>query len=652
MNGYSGHILRINLSTGAQSVETPPESFYRRYGGGRNVGAYYLLQELAPGIDPLGPENKLVFAVSALTGAPISGQSRSSAMAKSPLTGGWGEAEAGGFWPAEFKACGLDALILEGQCSEPSYLWIQNGKAELRPAGHVWGRPTKEAQEILLREVDDPRARVAQIGPAGERLVRYACIVNDLTHFYGRTGLGAVMGAKKLRAVVVRSDQRGAEHRAALADATGLAAIARRFNRGIAVHPGLSLHQKMGTSKGVRMANAAGMLPTQNFHGGAFAGADGISGERMHETIFQHNDSCYGCAVRCKRVVGYEGKEFRIDPAYGGPEYETIGAFGSGCLIDDIRVVAKANELCNAYGMDTISCALTIACAMECYEQGLLTRDDTDGLDLRFGNGDALLRCVVKIAQRDGFGDRLAEGSKRFAQSLGGEALRYAMQIKGQELPSHEPRGKWGVALGYAVSPTGADHLNAAHDPWFEVDIEAEPLERWVALEDIRPLGIVDPVPALSLGPDKVRLFVALQDVWSLINVIDYCLFCMVPEFSIHSLADIVAAVRAVTGWDTSLRELLLWGERGIHLTRAFNLRHGLTSADDTLPERLFEPLESGSYAGKAIPRDEFAAALRLYYGMRGWDDAGRPTAATLHRLDLGWVVPLLDCSDAPVETV
>jgi aldehyde:ferredoxin oxidoreductase len=635
MNGYNGRILRVNLTTGAHTVETPPASFYRRYAGGRNFGAYYLLNEVPTGADPLGPDNKLIFAVSMLTGATFSGQSRASVVGKSPLTGGWGEAEAGGFWPAEFKAAGYDALIIEGAAAEPCYLWIHDGEVELRPAGHIWGKETKESEEILQAEVGDPKARVAQIGIAGENQVRFACIVNDLSHFYGRTGLGAVMGAKRLRAIIVRGTRKPE-----LADPKAARDLTLKFNKAIPTHPALPIHQALGTAKGVLPLDAAGMLPTRNFRGGSFAGAAEISGERMRDTILQRNDTCYSCATRCKRVVAYDGPEFRIEPEYGGPEYETIGSFGSGCLIDDIKVVAKANELCNKYGMDTISLALTIACAMECFEHGLLTPDDTDGLDLRFGNRAALLVCVEKAARREGFGDRLAEGSRRLADRIGGDARQFAMQIKGQELPAHEPRGKWGVALGYALSPTGADHLNAAHDPGFAVD--ADPKTSWISLDDIRSLGIVEPVPQLSLGPDKVRLFTRLQDVWSLINVIDFCLFDMVPEFSIYQLDDIMQAVRVVTGWNTSLTELLLWGERGLNLARAFNVREGLTAADDTLPDRLFQPLESGAFAGVAIPRAEFHEAVALYYAMRGWDSDGRPTAARLHLLDLGWVIPLL----------
>lgn len=634
MFGYNGKILRANLSTGEFKIETPDSLFYRRYVGGRNIGAYYLLNEVPANIDPLGIENKLIFAVSMLTGVSVSGQSRSSVVGKSPLTGGYGEAEAGGFWPAEFKFAGYDALIIEGKCAQPSYLYIHDGEYEIRSAAHLWGKEPKKVEELIRAELGD-QVHVAQIGIGGENLVKYACIVNDLCHFYGRTGLGAVMGSKLLKAVVVRGTSKPQ-----VADPEKLRELALRFNRSVATHPALSVHQRLGTSKGVFPLSAAGILPTHNFREGTFEGAQGISGETMAATILQKNDTCYACATRCKRVVAYDGKDFSIDPAYGGPEYETIASFGSNCLVDDICIVAKANEMCNRFGIDTISAALTITCAMECFENGLLTLQDTDGIDLRFGNGKAILQCLEKIAHRNGLGNLLAEGSKRMAEKIGGNAKQYAMQIKGQELPGHEPRGKWGVALGYGLSPTGGDHLNAAHDPWFTVD--ADPATAWVSLNDIRPLGVTEPIPALDLGPAKVRMFVQLQNIWSLINIIDFCLFDMVPEFSIYQLDDIVEIVRAVTGWNTSLLELALWGERGVNLARSFNVREGMGFKDDMLPKRLHEPLGSGVYQGVTIPEKDYTEAVRLYYQMRGWDAEGKPEAGKLHWLELGWVIPIL----------
>lgn len=635
MYGYHGKILRVNLTTSEFKVETPADSFYRCYVGGRNIGAYYLLKEVPAKIDPLNEANKLIFAVSMLTGTNISGQSRSSVIGKSPLTGGYGEAEAGGFWPAEFKATGFDALIIEGKSKKPCYLFIHEGQFEIRSADKLWGKEPKEVEEILKEELADPKIRVAQIGLGGENQVPYACICNDLSHFYGRTGLGAVMGSKKLKAVVVRGS-----NKPQVADPEKIKELAMKFNRAVKTHPALKVHQRLGTSKGIVPVSNSGILPTHNFRGGTYEGAEGISGERMEETILKSNDTCYSCATRCKRVVEYHGVDFDIDPAYGGPEYETIVSFGSNCLIDDICLVSKANELCNRYGLDTISTALTITCAMDCFEHGLLTLEDTDGIEMRFGNGAAILQCIEKIAHQDGFGKLLGLGSKRMAQKIGGDAIQFAMQIKGQEFPGHEPRGKWGVALGYGLSPTGADHLNAAHDPWFTVD--ADPKTAWVSLNDIRPLGISNPIPALSLGPEKVRMFVQLQDIWSMINIIDFCLFDMVPEFSIYQLNDIVEIITSITGWNTSLLELAMWGERGVNLTRAFNSREGMGFKDDMLPERLHQPLTSGVYKGVAIPKDDYQQAVKLYYQMRGWDEEGKPLPAKLYWLDLGWLVPVM----------
>lgn len=634
MYGYAGQVLIVNLSMGTTQVERPEPAFYRRYVGGRNIGAYYLLQGTKPRCDPLGPENRLIFASSVLTGAPISGQSRVSAVAKSPLTGGWGEAEAGGWWGPELKAAGFDAVVLDGAAPEPTYLYIHDNVVELRAARHLVGLPTKEAQQAIQSELCDAKIRVAQIGPAGERLVPYACITNDLSHFYGRCGLGAVMGSKNLRAIAVRGSGKPT-----VSDPEALRTLATWFNRAIKSHPALSLHTRLGTAKGVLGVNAAGLLPTENFQRGTFAGAEGISGEAMEARILRSNDSCFACAVRCKRVVASDGK-YKIDPAYGGPEYETIGLFGASCGIDDIEVVAKANELCNANGLDTISTAGTIAFAMECFERGLLTAADTEGLELRFGRADAMLRTVELIARREGIGVLLSTGSRRAAEKIGHGAEKYALTVKGQELPAHEPRGKWGVALGYAVSPTGADHLNAAHDPWFER--ENDPDTSWISLHDIMPLGIIEPVSATYLGPEKVAMFVALQNIWSLINVLDYCLFTVVPEFSIYRLDQLVEIVRAVSGWNTSLEEMVLWGERGINLARAYNVREGLGPEADTVPERLFEPLPDGPFRGIGIPREDLARAVRLYYGMRGWDAEGRPSAAKLHQLGLGWVIEAL----------
>jgi aldehyde:ferredoxin oxidoreductase len=340
-------------------------------------------------------------------------------------------------------------------------------------------------------------------------------------------------------------------------------------------------------------------------------------------------------------VEGEKG-QFKVTRRYGGPEYETIGLHGSNLGVDDIVAVAAANERCNALGLDTISTGVTLSWAVECFERGLLNTSDTHGIELKWNDPATYLELIDQIAHRRGFGDLLAEGSRQAARIVGRDTEQYAIQVKGQELPSHEPRGKWGVALGYAVSPTGGDHLQAAHDPWFTKPgdrYEDRPVG-WVDLEDLSPVGLLDPVPAEDISGAKVRLFTYLQYIWGLHDVMDWCIFTFVPEFRAMSLNQMVEIVRSITGWNTSLFELMKAGERGVTMARAFNVIHGFTAADDTIPERFFEPMRGGTLQGHAIDRGAFAKGLELYYGMMGWTRDGRPTQAKLEELAVGWVWP------------
>ncbi|MCR4425083.1 MAG: aldehyde ferredoxin oxidoreductase family protein, partial [Firmicutes bacterium] len=556
--------------------------------------------------------------------------------AKSPLTGGFGEAEAGGFWGPELKGAGFDAVIVEGVADTPVYLYINDGSVEFKDASHLWGKTTQEAQSRIREELGDRAVRVLQIGPAGENLVKFACIVNELKHANGRCGLGAVMGSKRLRAIAVRGHKRPE-----MADPERIRELRTWFAKRAKEHAGLVLHSRLGTSKGVLPLNASGILPTRNFQEGQFEGAASISGEEMEKKLLTGTGTCYGCPVACKRVVS-STEGYQIDPEYGGPEYETIGTLGSGCGVRDLAAVCKANELCNAYGMDTISAGLTVAFAMECFERGLLSRSQTDGIDLRFGNGEAVVTLIEKMAFREGIGDLLANGSREAGREIGGSAMDYANQVKGQEFPAHEPRAKWGVALGYAVSPTGADHLQAAHDLWFEKDLPAN--ADWITLHDLKPLGLLEPVPAQSIGPDKVRMFTYLQDIWGLVNVLDLCIFVAAPEFSAYSLNQIADMVEAASGWNTSLAELQKMGERGVNMARCFNIREGFGFADDKLPPRLHEPLRGGPFEGYSIPRGDFDEAVRLYYQMRNWElPNGIPTRGKLLELDVKWLAEMMD---------
>ena len=597
---------------------------YRAYLGGRGFCAYILFRELRPGVDPLGPENKLVFATSVITGAPVTGVSRVSVAAKSPLTGTYGEAEAGGFFAVEMKFSGFDVIVFEGTARRPVYLWVKDGRAELRDATHLWGLTTKAVAEAIRREVGEPLARVACVGPAGERLVRFANVIFDNRYAAGRGGLGAVMGSKKLKAVAVRGTRRPFEFH----DPRKLAEIARWYAENWRKYPGAVSRSTYGTPELVTPLSRDGTLPTLNFRGGSFEGADAISGEALNRNILTGREGCFACPLRCKAIVKAR-PPYETDPAYGGPEYETIASFGSLCGVADLNAIAYANQICNAYGVDTISAGVVVALAMELYERGIITERDTDGIELRFGNADAMIKMLLKIVNREGFGNILAEGVKRASEVIGRGAERFAMHVKGREVPMHEPRSKPGVGLQYALSPIGADHLQAPHDPVYA-------RER----EDLRALGIGRAVDRADLGPEKVRAVYYGMLWWGLLDCLGVCKFTFLPHSAgVLTPNHLVEVVNAVTGWQTSLWELMKASERALNLIRCFNVREGFTSRDDTLPERFYEELELGARKGEKLDRERFYEAVRLFYEVAGWDSEGRPTKVKLYELGLGWVV-------------
>jgi aldehyde:ferredoxin oxidoreductase len=614
--GFNGKILRVDLTSNTVSTEEPDEKFYREYFGGRGFVAAYLLKELRQGVDPLGPDNVLIFASGVVTGAPLPGSGRSGVGGKSPLTGGFGASEMGGYWGYELKRAGYDAVLIKGRASKPVYLWIHDGEAEIKDAGHLWGRRTLECQEKIAEELGEKSVRIAQIGPGGERLARYACIVGDLHHFAGRTGMGAVMGSKNLKAVAVRGHSFPE-----LADADKIRAIAKWLGDNyMKMRGGMYEH---GTAGDVEPLNMQGGLPTFNFRDGSFEGASGISGETMTETILADRLGCYACPIRCKRAV--EATEpYPLNRAYGGPEYESIAALGSNCGVGDMAAVARANELCNAYGLDTISTGVTISFAMECFENGLLSKSDTEGMELRFGNADALIRTVELIGQRQGIGDLLAEGSKRASMEIGGGSESYAIHVKGQELPMHEPRLKHGIGMGYTITPTGADHNHNFHDTFYAA--EGGPMAA------LRALGVLEPLPADDLSPAKVRMAMYRSNWSHLWSCAGMCIF--LP----YSFAQTVDIVNSITGWNTTVWELLKVAERVVTLARVFNVREGFGPQDDVLPERFFTPFSSGPLEGVAVDKEALEKAVHTYYGMMGWDPAtGVPTEYKLHELGVGW---------------
>jgi aldehyde:ferredoxin oxidoreductase len=626
-NGYIGKILKVNLSSAEITVDTPPADFYRRYGGGSCLALTYMLREMPPGLDPFDPRSLLIFAASAVTGAPLSGLSRFNVTAKSPLTGAIGDSQAGGFWGAELKMAGFDAVVISGQAEKPVYLWIQDGQAEIRPAEHLWGLDTAPAQAQIRRELGDESARVALIGVAGENLVRYACVVNELHHFNGRTGMGAVMGSKKLKAIAVRGHERVALH-----DQRALRELAQTTSERIAANGGAQLLQSLGTAGFLASTNETGGLPTRNFRSGVFEGADQIDGDAMHEQFYHGSSTCYACAVRCKQLVAAQ-EPYEIDPQYGGPEYEGLAALGSYTGVADLAAVAKANELCNRYTLDVISCGGVIAWAMDCYESGVIGPRQTDGLELRFGDGGCLVRLVEMIARRQGIGDLLAEGPVRAAEVWGPQAAALAVHCKGQLFPAHMPRAKGSLGVVYAVNPYGADHMCTEHDPFLLSALPDSLRER------MRALGMLETAALEDTGPVKMRLAAITQRYMSLLDSLELCSFCFASGWFFNT-QDLVAAVRAITGWQTNMWELMLIGERRINLMRAFNAREGITAADDQLPPRMAEPLDGGPTGGARVDMEDWRRDRALYYAMMGWNpETGVPSEAKLHELELGWLV-------------
>ena len=631
MYGTTEKLLRVNLSTGSLSVETISEDFYRLYPGGKALAGYILLNEIPPHTEPLSPENVLVIANGLLTGAPVSTATRYIVSARSPLTNGYGESEAAGFWGPELKMAGFEAIVVTGRAEQPVYLWIHDGQFELRPASHLWGHDCAEVQTTIRTELGDEKIRVLQIGIAGENLVRFAGLTNDLRHFNGRNGMGAVMGSKNLRAVAVRGKQR---YQALANDPATLLALGSKLAKGVRDDPRSWELQFRGTPGLVEPLNAAGILPTRNFRQGAFEDVDDIKWDAYEKQILSARRSCYACAIRCKREVIVDGKI----SLYGGPEYETLGVMGSNCAIHDIKAIAKANELCNTYMLDTISTGATIAFAMECFEHGLIGLEDTDGIDLRFGNIEAMLTMIERIARRQGFGNLLAEGSKRAADQIGGDAHFFAMQVKGQELAMHDPRGKNNVGIGYAVSEIGADHLVVTHD-----STVANPES--IAFKNAQALGIQHALPARLMNDEKTEQFYIFEKWNSLEKVLGYCLFGPGPRSFIHP-DDVLVSINAATGWNLTMADALQIGERATNMARVFNIREGFSRKDDCLPERLFQPLESGALTGQSLNHSEFEQALTHLYNLKGWDpETTIPSRKRLEELSLDWAADLLEQS-------
>jgi aldehyde:ferredoxin oxidoreductase len=630
--GYNGKILHVNLTKGELTVEEPPESLYRKYLGGSAMGMYYILREMPKGADPLGPENVLTLFTGVTTGAAISGQSRLNANAKSPISGGIGDSQSGGFFPAELKFAGFDGIVIRGKSPKPVYLAIVDGKAELRDAAHLMGKITGEVDDILHKEVD-PKAEILQHGPAAEKGVLFSSLVSMSNRHNGRTGMGLVMASKNLKAVAVRGTKKPT-----LADSKALAALNKTGPKILPDNPDMPGLANDGTATVVMFQNTIGSLPTRNYSEGQFEFCEDISGEKMSATILKERDTCYACVVRCKRVVEIKEGAYKAEPRYGGPEYETIGTFGSYCGIKDLAAIARANQICNEYGVDTIACGATIAFAMECFENGVITKEQTGGLELKFGDADVMLKVLDQIVKNEGpLGKVLSQGSERAAAKWGNGADECLITVKGAEAPAHMPQAKRSLGLIYAVNPFGADHQSSEHDPYYEEGVADLNLNR------LKLLGLGALQPAYSLTEEKVRFAYLTEVFYSMLDSAELCQFVFGPAWTLYGPAETVEMIRAVTGWDVTVEELMAVGERRLNLFRTFNAREGLDRSADKLPKKFFKALKgTGPTAGFALTHEEIESALDNYYKFAGWTANGVPTRETLKKHDIEWAAEYL----------
>ena len=630
-HGYHGKILHVDLTSGKFDVETPEEAFYRKYMGGSAMGVYYVLREVPKGADPLGPENVLTIFASVTTGTAISGQSRINVNAKSPISGAIGDSQAGGYLPAEFKFAGFDGVVVKGRSPRPVYLTIIEGKPELHDAAHLMGKTTGEVQSILQQELGDKKIEIMQHGPAAENGVLFSSIVNMSNRHNGRTGMGRVMASKNLKAVVVRGTQK-----VTVADPKALTALHRIGPKEVPNNPDMDGLAKYGTASVVSPQNTNGTFPTRNYTEGQFEGFDPITGEKMAETVLKRRDTCFACVVRCKRVVEVKEGAYPVDALYGGPEYETIGLMGSSCGISDLAAISHANQICNEYGVDTIACGGTIAFAMECYEKGIISKEQTGGLDLRFGNVEAWLAAVKQIVANSGpLGSVLSQGSERAAKVWGNGADECLTTVKGAEAPAHMPQAKRSLGLIYAVNAFGADHQSSEHDWMIEEGMASDFYMGRLAL-----MGMPNKLPDLSLGPEKVKFAYLTQVFYSMLDTLDLCQFVWGPAWTLYGPAETVDFVRAVTGWNVTLDELMAVGARRLNLMRMFNAREGFDRQQDKLPRKFFKALKgTGPTAGVALSHEEIDTAIDQYYQLAGWTPDGIPTQETLAKLDIASVL-------------
>lgn len=591
-------MARVDLNKERAVVEDLPLDLAVEYLGGNGICARLLFDMLRPGIDPFSPENVLIFATGPINGTLWPQSGRYEVAGKSPLTGLYGEANSGGHWGAALKFAGFDVVIITGKAPKPVRIHLENGKVEILPASELWGMTTIDTEKELVAKHGDG-TKIVSIGPAGENLVRFASIMHDY-RAAARTGLGAVMGSKNLKAISVRGDGK-----VPVADEERFEELTKEARRRLISHEFSPSTMKYGTTILVELMNEIGRFPTRNFQSGSFEHAEKIGGERVINEFMVRKRACYNCPLHCETYVG-KGKRWNIE---GKIEYETLSSLGGRCGNSDLEAILYANRLCNLYGLDTISCGGVIAFAMECYERGLLSKEDTGGIELRWGNADAIIQCIELITRRKGFGNALAEGTARFAQRFGDAAKSFTMVVKGMDEPAQDGRAQKSMGLSHATANRGADHLTS-----FEVLSEVG----FVRGIEERFGKEVMPEAADRLNPKYKPLMVRDgENFCAIVDSLVTCKFGAVwpPVFYFKDYAEVLTLITGVEYTEAKLRFI---GERIFTLERAFNIREGITRADDTLPDRLTkEPAPEGPPKGQVVELDQM---LREYYELRGWD--------------------------------
>lgn len=605
MHAYTGKILYVDLTAGRSRTASFDETFARMYIGGTGFGIKTLIDNLKPGIDPFDPENPLIYAVGATTGTMVPcTASKFGVFAKSPATGFLGEAYSTGQFGAELRQAGYDIVVITGRASKPVYLWIDDDSVQIMDASAIWGMDAWGMEQAVRNELGDQNIRISGIGVAGEKLVRLACLINDHFRANGRTGLGAVMGSKNLKAVAVRGtkDVEVAEPEALQDFCKDL------FER--AKGPATAKYRGLGTPANMLIMNAQGCLPTRNYQAASFDGVEKISGERVNELYVTKIQGCSACPCRCEHIT--EVSEGRFKGALARIEYEPMMAFGSYCGVDDPEAVIKALEYCDVYGVDAIGTGIVVGFAMECFEKKMIGPEDTGGLELHFGNGPAMVEMVRKIAFREDIGDLLAEGVKRASAKIGQGSEHFAMHVKGLEMTGYDVRSLKTCALGFAVSRRGADHQRHGSYSW----------------------DLTGKVDRYTADKGRGKLVMGDEDLYAVIDSMIICKFTR----TIWDIYDDIAKVYSlVSGIPTTAGEIEQAGERINNLARLFNIREGLTRKDDNLPPRVMnDPIPSGPGAGRVVTQDELDVMLDGYYEARGWTSAGVPVKEKVEELGIG----------------